>query len=378
MKFETKRETLLEPLQAVQGIVDRRSTLPILANVLVTCDAGGGMTITATDHETQHAAILTVENGVSGATTIPFHKLQDICKALPEGAHVKVSCGKKQANITAGRSRFKLNVMDADDFPLLEEPAPKTVVGMTLPRDDLKGVLDIVAHAMAKQDTRYYLNGALLEIKGGKLRAVATDGHCVAIADVQVGLDLHGGGEVKSRNIIVPRRAVNELRRILGDGDELVDVKASESQIRVDLPDMHFASRLINGKYPDYRRVVPKVKECDKRVTVSREELQQCLSRVSILSNWKYRMVTLAPESEKMRVFAANHEAEEAQDDIAVEYTGAEAGLEISFDVKLLLNALGAMSSETIRIYLTDAESSALILPETGEAIREVVMPIRP
>ena len=368
MQFSVKRDTLLQPLQAVQGVVERRQTLPILANILLSCQ-DEVLSVSATDMELQLVATTALAGAEPGAATLPARKLIDICRSLPAEADVKLSLDGGRAILRSGRSRFALSTLPAEDFPSLE--APETEASMTLQQVELKRLIDLTHFAMAQQDVRYYLNGLLLEFRGNGLRAVATDGHRLAIADLEVDT----ADIPEPRSIIVPRKGVVELGRVLGGGEEPIEIVMAANQIRLNLPDLRFTSKLIEGKFPDYERVVPQVETSDKRVTVDRTALRQCLARAAILSNEKYRTIRLTLEQGMLRVLANNPEQEEAEDEVEIEYSGEP--LEIGFNVAYLIDALDVLPTESARLHLTDADSSCLITPESGEACRYVVMPMR-
>jgi DNA polymerase-3 subunit beta len=368
MQFTVKRDTLLQPLQTVQGVVERRQTSPILGNVLLTCREDF-LSVSATDLELQLVATTALEGAQPGSTTIPARKLIDICRSLPADSDVSLSLDRERVSLRSGRSRFVLNTLPAEDFPVFETPPAEA--NMTLPQGELKRLIDLTHFAMAQQDVRYYLNGLLLEFVEKRLRAVATDGHRLAIAD----LDIEQEGMLVPRSVIVPRKGVMELNRTLGAGDENIDIAMAANQIQINLPNLTFVSKLIEGKFPDYDRVVPLVETCDKQVGVDRESLRQSLSRASILSNEKYRSVRLNLQERVLRILANNPDQEEAEDEVEVEYSGEP--LEIGFNVSYLIDALTVLPTESARLHLSDADSSCLITPDLGESCQYVVMPMR-
>jgi DNA polymerase-3 subunit beta len=368
MQFTVDRDTLLHPLQAVQGVVERRQTTPILANVLLKC-SDESLSVSATDMELHFVATTPLSVAEPGSTTVPARKLIDICRSLSPGTDVHLSMEKDRVLLRCGRSRFVLNTLPAEDFPLFDLPTPEA--SLSLAQGDLKRLIDLTHFAMAQQDVRYYLNGLLLEFAERRLRAVATDGHRLAIADLEVDCS----GLPEPRSLIVPRKGVMELSRALGGGDESIEIMLAANQIQVNLPGLTFVSKLIEGKFPDYDRVVPLVETCDKHVTVDREALRQSLARASILSNEKYRSIRLNLKENMLRVLANNPDQEEAEDEVEVEYSGDS--LEIGFNVAYLIDALGVLPTESARLHLTDADSSCLITPDRGEACQYVVMPMR-
>ena len=368
MQFSVKRDTLLQPLQTVQGVVERRQTSPILANVLLNC-RDNALAVSATDMELQLVATTGLDDAQPGSTTVPARKLIDICRSLGPDSDVNLALERDRVLLRSGRSRFVLNTLPAEDFPVFESPPAES--SMSLAEGDLKRLIDLTHFAMAQQDVRYYLNGLLLEFAEKRLRAVATDGHRLAIAD----LDIEENGLHTPRSVIVPRKGIMELHRTLAPGEEKIDILIAANQIQINLPNLTFVSKLIEGKFPDYDRVVPLVETCDKRVTVNRESLRQSLARASILSNEKYRSIRLNLQEKVLRVLATNPDQEEAEDEVEVDYSGEP--LEIGFNVSYLIDALGVLPTESARLHMTDADSSCLITPDVGEACQYVVMPMR-
>ena len=368
MKLNLDRETLLKPLQAVQGVVERRQTLPILANVLLS-QHSGKLSVTATDMELELIATLDLDSGSDGDVTVPARKLIDICRALPGEAQISLQVEQDRAVLRAGRSRFTLSTLPAQDYPSFDSVDPEITVKVT--QAGLKRLIELTHFAMAHQDVRYYLNGLMLEISTNRLRSVATDGHRLAIAD----LDIEVEGLAEPRSVILPRKGVTELMRLLGNSDEVVELQISANQVKIDLGVIQFTSKLIDGKFPDYERVIPKMDESDKRIDVDRELLRQSLARASILSNDKYRAIRLSLEKEVLRLVASNPEQEEAEDEVEVVYDGE--GLEIGFNVSYLIDALTVLPAETASIYLTDASSSCLITSADAQDCQYVVMPMR-
>ncbi len=366
MKFTMHRENLLKPLQAVQGVVERRQTLPILANFLLTID-GGQLSVTATDMELELVASTELPDAEAGEVTVPARKLVDICRSLPADAEIRLEVDGERALIRSGRSRFTLMTLPAVDYPSSDSLTGELRV--TVKEGQLRRLLELTHFAMAHQDVRYYLNGLLLDIGEGLLRAVATDGHRLAIAEIPVQT-----GDA-ARQVIVPRKGISELLRLLGNGDEEVIIEVGSNAIQIALPEVRLTSKLIDGKFPDYRRVVPKGEDSDKTVVVDRERVRQALARAAILSNDKYRAVRLCLEANVLRVVANNPEQEEAQDEVEVAYEGE--GLEIGFNVSYLIDALTALPGEEAEIHLGDSSSSCLITPKGEGDCQYVVMPMR-
>jgi DNA polymerase-3 subunit beta len=367
MKFEVNRDVLLEPLLAVQGVVERRQTLPILANVQMQIDAGH-MAVTATDMEIELVAERPIDADEGGVTTVPARKLIDICRTLDRDARVRFEVNEQRAVLRSGRSRFTLSTLPAEDFPSTD--APSDELGLEVEQGLLKQLVDLTQFAMAQQDVRYYLNGLLLEIGGDYLRAVATDGHRLAAADVP----LSNGSSDTARQIIVPRKGVLEIQRLLG-GDDKAGVTVGSNALRLSVPGARLTTKLIDGRFPDYERVIPRLEGCDKQVVLEKERFGGCLAAASVLSNDKYRAVRLSLEPGVLRVVANNPEQEEAEVELEVDYAGEP--LEIGFNVAYMIQALNALPGEQVRLCLTDASSSCLILAEGRDDCRYVVMPMR-
>ena len=366
MKFIMARDDLLKPLQAVQGVVERRQTLPILANFLLAID-GGRLSVTGTDMEIELVASTALPDAESGEVTLPARKLVDICRSLPADAEVRLEVTGERAVLHSGRSRFTLTTLPAVDYPSSDLLAGELEI--TVKEGELKRLIELTHFAMAHQDVRYYLNGLLLDIGDGILRAVATDGHRLAIAEMAADT-----GD-SSRQVIVPRKGISELLRLLGSGDGEVTLDVGSNAIQVTLPDVRLTSKLIDGKFPDYRRVVPKEEDSDKTLVVDRDLLRQSLSRAAILSNDKYRAIRLCLDTNELRVVANNPEQEEAEDAVEVAYEGES--LEIGFNVSYLIDALTALPGDEAVVQLGDSSSSCLITPREEGECQYVVMPMR-
>ena len=366
MLIETDRDALLGPLLQAGGIVERRQTLPILANILLEAHADS-LRITATDLEVELKTQASARCDREFKCTIPARKLLDICKALPERARVRLEVDGERAVLRSGRSRFTLSLLPAQDFPAIEPVASSRV--LELEQSILKGLIERTQFAMAQQDVRYYLNGMLLEAADGMLRAVATDGHRLSLSEFPVDLGEPGEGF----QIIVPRKAVMELGRLLEGGDSSVKLELSGSHIRLHSDELIFTSKLIDGKYPDYRRVIPS--PSNNEITVERELLRQALSRAAILSNEKYRGIKVSLSPGLMELQAHNPEQEEAEEKLAVEYQGED--LVIGFNVGYLLDVLNVVEEDIVVVDLKDSNSSALISGQGNVESRYVVMPMR-
>jgi DNA polymerase-3 subunit beta len=366
MKFSATREQVLGPLQAVIGVVERKQTMPVLANVLLSAK-GNRLSVTGTDLEVELVASGEVNVAQPGEITVPGRKLLDIAKSLPADATVTLSVEGEKVKVSAGRSRFTLSSLSASEFPVVE--SINATQSITLPQAELARLIAKTHFSMAQQDVRYYLNGTLLETDGKMLRAVATDGHRLAIAETPLPGD---GKGIQPQQVIVPRKGVLELQRILGANGE-VEISIGTNHIRLQIGDIRFTSKLIDGKFPEYGRVIPS--NPGKIVVVDREALRAALQRTAILSNEKYRGVRLSLLKNAVKLQAHNPEQEEAQDEVEIDYAGEE--MEIGFNVTYLLDALSAVDTETVEIGLTDANSSCLIRAPGTTASRYVVMPMR-
>jgi len=349
MKFTIDRESMLKPLQQVIGVVERRQTLPVLGNLLVVASKDG-LQLTATDLEVEIQAKVPVDIEEGGEITLPARKLIDICKALPENAQIELSFKKQKAQIRSGKSRFSLSTLPAADFPVVEKV--QSDYQFAISQSKLKELIDRTQFSMAQKDVRYYLNGLMLEIDNGLLRAVATDGHRLELCEMEIHLKLND-----SRQVTVPRKGIQELQRLLDDSDDPVQVEMGSKNIRIRTADVCFTSKLVDGRFPDYERVVPK--GGDKLVVADRELFRQALSRTSILSNEKYRGIRLNLEKNNIKIQAHNPEQEEADEEFEVDYQGG--GLEIGFNVTYLLDVLSTVRSEKVEITLSDSNSSCLI-----------------
>lgn len=358
------REALLRPLQTVSGAVARHGPLPVLSNVLIR-KAAGSITLIGCDIETQIQARADVGSGLESAeTTVNARKLLDILRAAPDG-EVVLSLANRKLTVHAGKSRFNLQTIDARDFPTITAQAFAS--SFTLPASALKGMLAKVQFAMAVADVRYYLNGVLLSCNGTTLRAVATDGHRLALCESQLP------AAVVTTDAIVPRKAITELVRLLPDSDDPVRVDLADRYIKVSFGTVEMLCKLVEGKFPDYQRVIPKGN--DKIVDIERQVLLDALSRASILSNDKFNGVRLILAPGVLKITAANADDEEANEELEIGYSGAR--LEIGFNVTYLLDVLSALSSEKVRMAFSDELTSVLITIPDSATFRYLVMPMR-
>jgi DNA polymerase-3 subunit beta len=364
MKLTATREDVLAPLQSVIGVVERRQTMPVLANVLLAAK-DNRLSITGTDLEVELVATSVVSVQQAGDITVPGRKLLDIFKSLPEKTSVTLSTEGERVSIRAGRSRFTLSSLPAAEFPLVEEINAQQT--LSVPQGEFRRLIDKTHFSMAQQDVRYYLNGLLLETDGKVLRAVATDGHRLALCEMELA-----GKAKTTHQVIIPRKGVLELQRILAtDGN--IELAVGTNHVRAQIGDIRFTSKLIDGRFPEYGRVIPA--SPPRKVEADRESLRQALQRTAILSNEKYRGIRLTARPDLLTLQAHNPEQEEAEDQVEVSYKGEE--VEIGFNVNYLLDALGAIEGDKVEIGLTDSNSSCLINAPGTVHTRYVVMPMR-
>ena len=363
---QVEKETILKPLQVVIGIVERKQTLPILSNVLIE-KQDGKVRFTATDLEIQITT--TVDLGSGGgntaAITVSGKKLQEILRVLPEQSTITIETKESKAQIKSGKSRFSLQTLPAMDFPKLNNQL-ENAKKITLPQKELKSLLHSVQYAMAQQDVRYYLNGVLLIVEGNKLKAVATDGHRLAYNAGTIE------GNYEKQEIILPRKAVLELSKLLADNDENVDLEFSQQQVKANFSGITLTTKIIEGKFPDYERVIPKY---DNHLNMERTMVQQALQRAAILSNEKFRGVRFVLTEKNLSILSSNSEQEEAQEEIETDYHGEP--LDIGFNVNYLMDGLNNISSSTTTFSFGDPNSSILITTSESEEFRYVVMPMR-
>lgn len=365
MKVIIERERLLRPLSYVANVVERRQTLPILGNVYLK-QADNTLRVVGTDLETEVMTRIDQTAGEDGECTVTARKLYEICRTLPDDAELELTVKEGKAVIRSGRSRFTLQSLPAADFPRVEVDQWENK--LQIPQAALHGLLEKTAFAMAQQDVRYYLNGLLLEIEGDRARAVATDGH--RLAKSEIGLE---GGNHERRQAIVPRKAILELIRFLGDGEQETVVELNPNHIRIQSGAMVFTSKLIDGRFPDYDKVIPA--GLDVHVLVSRTEFHDLLARTAILTNEKFRGVRIALSTDKMTVSAHNPDQEEAVDEMPVEYQGED--VEIGFNVGYLMDALKALESEEIDFGVQDPNSSCTLTAPGDAKTLYLVMPMR-
>ncbi len=365
MKFTIERNHLLKPLQQVSGVLGGRPTLPVLGNLLLKVEQNK-LSLTATDLEVELVAHLALEGDCeTGSITVPSRKFLDICRGLPDDAVITVALDGERVLLRSGRSRFSLATLPATDFPNIEDW--RSEVEVTLSQGELKALIDKTQFSMANQDVRYYLNGMLFDIEGSTLRSVATDGHRMAVSQMTLS------SEFEAQQVIVPRKGVLELVKLLDTPENQMTLQIGQSNIRADINSFTFTSKLVDGRFPDYRRVMPQ--NTTKTLLASCDELRQAFSRAAILSNEKFRGVRVNLIDTEMRITANNPEQEEAEETLDVDFQGDD--LEIGFNVSYVLDVLNTLRCEQVRISMSDANASALIENAADSSAMYVVMPIR-
>lgn len=365
MKLSIEREKLLSPLQKLSGILDRNQSTPVLGHVLVAA-LEDSLSCSATDMEVE--LVVVIEQGAAepGEITIPGRKLLDICRALPSGSRIDIACQSGQTVIRSGRSRFTLQTLPAAEFPSFPAFSPRATFDIA--SGQLRALLEETHFAMAQQDVRYYLNGLLLEIGAGRIRAVATDGHRLALKDIPAS-----SGVMESMQIIVPRKAVTELLKALDGDDGEASLSIGDNHFQVQTVNGTFTSKLIDGRYPDYERVLPH--NTNKVVIANRELLRQGLARSAILCTDRFKGVRISLDRDTLRSCGQNAEREESEEQIEVSYN--DELLEVGFNIIYLIDALAAIKTSRVRLEFKDTSSSCVIKPDGDSTNVYVVMPMR-
>ena len=364
--LKATQDKVLSVLQSVSGIVERRHTLPILANVLIR-KTGSSLQLTTSDLEIQIRTTVDME-GDSGdfSTTVGARKLIDILRTMPSDQMVSLESSASKLILKGGKSKFTLQSMAAEDFPLVQEAA-NFGPAFNVPQKTLKGLLNQVAFAMAVHDIRYYLNGILFVAEGKQLSLVSTDGHRLAFASATLDV------EVPKQEVILPRKTVIELQRLLSDTEGAIEMQFANNQAKFVFAGMEFVSNLVEGKFPDYNRVIPK--NHHNRITMGRTALLATLQRTAILTSDKFKGVRLNIDPGTLRVASNNAEQEEAVDELDIDYGGDS--IEIGFNVTYLIDALSNMSQDMVTLELSDGNSSALFTIPDNTTFKYVVMPMR-
>jgi len=364
MNITLIREDLLNSLQAIIGVVERRQTMPILANVLLSCE-GNSLTLTATDLEVELIATLNSNCSELFTTTLPGRKLLDICRSLPGEAVISIEISENKAVIKSGKSRFSLTTLPANEFPLI--PSINSDQQININQQDLMYLIENTQFSMAQQDVRYYLNGLLMEIDGNQLRAVATDGHRLAYCQKELSSDAS-----ENKSVIIPRKGVLELQRLLG-GDTEITIELGVNHIRVSFASICFTSKLIDGRFPEYERVIPS--DTSNHLLANKDDLKTSLQRTAILSNEKYRGIRLVINQDQLTLQAHNPEQEEAEESLEIEYAGID--IEVGFNVNYLIDALNVIDADQVSLSMVDGNSSCLITDPNNDQAKFVVMPMR-
>ncbi|KIE19243.1 DNA polymerase III subunit beta [Vibrio sinaloensis] len=365
MKFSIERSHLLKPLQQVSGALGGRPTLPILGNLLLKVE-DNVLSMTATDLEVELISRVTLEGDFeAGSITVPSRKFLDICRGLPDDSVITFVLEGDRVQVRSGRSRFSLATLPANDFPNIEDWQSEVEISLT--QAELRGLIEKTQFSMANQDVRYYLNGMLFEIEGSTLRSVATDGHRMAVSQTALGADF------AQQQIIVPRKGVLELVKLMDAPEQPVTLQIGSSNVRAEVNNFVFTSKLVDGRFPDYRRVMPQ--NTTKTLEAGCDELRSAFSRAAILSNEKFRGVRVNLADTEMRITANNPEQEEAEEMLDVSFDGEP--IEIGFNVSYVLDVLNTLRCEKVRVSMSDANASALIENAENDSAMYVVMPIR-
>lgn len=367
MKFIINRETILNPLQQLVSVIEKRQTMPILSNVLIVV-SNDSLTLTGTDLEIQLITKVSIENAESGAITIPARKFLDICRLLPIQADIKV---ERQSNddkikISSGRSKFSLSVLPAENYPeFIESDFDHQ---FTISAAKLKKAFEKTVFCMANQDVRFYLNGLLLSISNQKLKMATSDGHRLAI--YEDNLDIPTGYEAK---IVIPRKGVVELSKLLDDSDTEIVCDFSANNIRIHFNNLFFSAKLIDAKYPDYTKVFNQ--PFFNTLLVPKQLLKEALSRVAILSNEKFKGVEFNISANTIKMNAHNPEHEEAEEECLCNYEGEP--LSIAFNVQYMLDAISNLNSDTAALNIAANASTCFIEEPEQQTYRFIVMSMR-
>ncbi len=364
MQFIVAREHLLKPLQQVCAVLSSRPNIPVLNNVLLHIE-DGNLTITGTDLEVELSTHAQLTSGTNGKFTIPAKKFLDICRSLPDDAEISVSFEEDRAIVRSGRSKFNLATLPAEEYPNLTDW--QSEVDFTIAQATLRRLIEATQFSMANQDARYFLNGMKFETEGNLLRTVATDGHRLAVCTIALEQEL------QNHSVIVPRKGVLELSRLLEPSDQPARLQIGTNNLRICLDGIVFTSKLIDGRFPDYRRVLPR--NADRILEAEWETLKQAFVRAAILSNERFRSVRLQLSKNQLKITATNPEQEEAEEIIDVSYNGEE--MEVGFNVSYILDVLNALKCQRVRMRLTDASSSCLMENSEDSSAEYVIMPMR-
>jgi DNA polymerase-3 subunit beta len=365
MNIQINRETLLKPLSAVTSIVEKRHTLPILSNLLLETKANK-IQLTATDLEMQISLAIESATGGELSTTISAKKLLDICRSLPDNAEINLSPNDSRVILKAGKSRFNLQTLPAADYPVMSKTQGQSTL-VTLPQRQLKELLKQVEFAMAQQDIRYYLNGLLFEVNANRLNVVGTDGHRLSFTSTELKQNY------EKQEVILPRKTVIELIKLLDDSEEDAQIELSNAQVNFSFGSIKLISKVIDGKFPDYNRVIPTGHQ--NMFSTDRLGVLLAMQRASILSNEKYRGIRMVLSNNNLKLISTNSDQEEAEEELEIAYQGA--ALDIGFNVTYLIDVLNNANSEQVTFSFADANSSCLITLPNNPQYKYVVMPMR-
>lgn len=365
MNIKINREVLIKPLSSVVGIVEKRQALPILSNLLLVGNANK-LTFTATDLEMQTSLNIDTKIETDFEITISARKLFDITRALPENSELDFQINESRVNVKAGKSKFNLQTLPSKDYPLLKKNDSESV-SVKLSQNKLKGLLKQVDFAMAQQDIRYYLNGLLFEIQGQKLNIVGTDGHRLSFTSTKLD------DSYEKKEVIIPRKTIMELIKLLDDSDEIVELEILNQQVTFKFDDIFIITKVIDGKFPDYNRVIPMGYE--NGFLIDRQMLLNAMQRASILSNEKYRGIRLVLSENNMQLITTNSEQEEAQEDIEISYN--KEAIDIGFNVTYLIDVLNNIQFDQLSFTFKDSNSSCLVTIPNNDDYKYVVMPMR-
>jgi len=365
MNIQINRETLLKPLTSVTSIVEKRHTLPILSNLLLEAKQNK-IHLTATDLEMQIS--LSIDNVIGGdfSTTISARKLLDICRSLPDSSDINMATSDSRVTLKAGKSRFNLQTLPAADYPVMTKTNNQAIL-ISIAQGQLKDLLKQVEFAMAQQDIRYYLNGLLLEVNANKLNIVGTDGHRLSFTSTELTQNY------EKQEVILPRKTVIELIKLLEDSEENVQIEISSAQINFSFGNIRLISKVIDGKFPDYNRVIPSGHK--NTFSIERLNVLLAMQRASILSNEKYRGIRMVLSNNNLKLISTNSDQEEAEEELEIDYAGD--ALDIGFNVTYLIDVLNNTNSDQVTFSFADANSSCLVTVPTNADYKYVVMPMR-
>ncbi len=364
MNIKISRDTLLKPLSSVSSIVERRHTLPILSNLLLEVKQGK-IALTATDMEMQISLSIATAAKEELSITVSAKKLLDICRSLPENTEINLTTQESRIQVKAGKSRFNLQTLPATDYPVMAKAASNATI--TINQSTLKNLFKQVEFAMAQQDIRYYLNGLLFEVTANRLNVVGTDGHRLSFTSAELSQNY------EKQELILPRKTIIELIKLLDDSDEEVSIEIATGQVNFTFNDIQLISKVIDGKFPDYTRVIPVGHQ--NSFTVDRMVILLAMQRASILSNEKYRGIRMVITKNNLRLISTNSEQEEAEEELEINYSGD--ALDIGFNVTYMIDVLNNVSNENIIFSFADANSSCLVTVPDDDNYKYVVMPMR-